>query len=234
MRSKNIQTPTWCSGCGAYSVMAAINRAITNQKVSRKDVVICYDIGCSGNMVNLVDVCAVATLHGRSIPFSCGVKSANPKLKVIAQAGDGGLLSEGLNHFIHVIQRNDPIILIVNNNQVFGLTAGQQSSATPKGVVARGVSGECKNQPLSVVDLAATVGAGFISRVLENDLDMMTDVIEKALDFNGFSLIEVIQPCKIWANKFPTHKYKKVAKPFKKRTELVGKEDITGLLYLEN
>jgi 2-oxoglutarate ferredoxin oxidoreductase subunit beta len=234
MRNKNIQNPTWCPGCGAYSMMAAINRAITNQKVSRKDVVICYDIGCSGNMVNLINACAVATLHGRSIPFACGVKSANPELKVIAQAGDGGLLSEGLNHFIHAIQRNDPITLIVNNNQVFGLTAGQQSSATPKGVVARGTAGECQNQPLSVVDLAATVGAGFISRVLENDLDSMTEIVEKALNFNGFSLIEVIQPCKIWANKFPVRNYKKVTKPFKKRLELVGREDTMGLLYLEN
>lgn len=234
MKNKNIPSPTWCSGCGTYFVMAAINRAITSQEISRKDVVICYDIGCSGNMVNLVDVCAVATLHGRSIPFACGVKSAKPRLKVIAQAGDGGLLSEGLNHFIHVIQRDDPITLIVNNNQVFGLTAGQQSSATPKGVVARGVSEECKNQPLSAVDLAATVGARFVSRIPENDLDLMSEVIEKALNFDGFSLIEIIQPCKIWAKKFPERNYKKITKPFKKRLELIGREDVAGLLYLEN
>lgn len=234
MKNKNAPSPTWCPGCGAYSAMAAINRAIANQMISRKDVVVCYDIGCSGNMVNLIDACAVATLHGRSIPFACGVKSAQPRLKVIAQAGDGGLLSEGLNHFIHVIQRNDPITLIVNNNQVFGLTAGQQSSATPKGVVARSVSEECKNQPLSVVDLAATVGAKFISRVPENDLNLMTEIIEKALDFDGFSLVEIIQPCKIWAKKFPARDLKKVTKPFKKRTELIGRENVAGLLYLEN
>jgi 2-oxoglutarate ferredoxin oxidoreductase subunit beta len=110
-------------------------------------------------MVNVLDVCGIATLHGRSIPFASGVKSARPELTVIAQAGDGGLLSEGLNHFIHAIQRNDPIVLIVNNNLIFGLTAGQPSCATPKEVGSSYVSDENRLAPLSIVDLAVVNGA---------------------------------------------------------------------------
>lgn len=229
----NNQIPTWCPGCGAFIAKVAIEKAITNLKLSKKNVVICFDIGCSGNMVNLVDVCSIATLHGRSIPFASGIKAANPKLTVIAQAGDGGLLSEGLNHFIHAVQRNDNITLMVNNNEVFGLTAGQQSSATPKGALARAVNSQAKNEPLSVVDLAATVGANFIARVPESDLKMMAEVIEKAITFEGFSVVEIIQPCKIWAKKFPQRSFEKISKPFKNRIELIGKENIAGLLFIK-
>lgn len=228
-----IQLPTWCPGCGAYSVMAALNKAISVLGFKRKDLVICYDIGCNGNMVNHLDVCAVATLHGRSIPVACGIKSSNAKLKVIAQAGDGGLLSEGLNHFIHAIQRDDNITLIVNNNQVFALTAGQQSSATPRGVLARATSVENKNNPLSIVDLAATTGARFIARVHENNIDLMSHVIKEAIKFDGLSVVEIIQPCKIWAKKFPVGEFKKLARPAKNRLELIGHPENLGILYIE-
>jgi 2-oxoglutarate ferredoxin oxidoreductase subunit beta len=123
--------------------------------------------------------------------------------------------------------------LIVNNNEVFGLTAGQQSSATPKGALARATNSEAKNQPLSVVDLAATSGANFIARVPETDLKMMAEIIEKAIVFEGFSVIEIIQPCKIWAKRFPQRTFEKISKPFKNRIELIGKENIAGLLFIK-
>jgi len=225
------QTPTWCPGCGTYVVSAAFKEAILDLNLKPKDVVVCYDIGCSGNMVNVLDVCGFETLHGRSIPVACGMKAVRPELTVIAQAGDGGLLNEGLNHFVHAIQRNDPITLIVNNNLVFGLTAGQQSSATPMGAKAHASKGENKVNPLNVVDLAASSGAKFIARVPETDFKLMHDVIKKALKFKGFAVIEIIQPCKIWAKDFPKIIFESVGKPARNQTELIGKHNLAGLLY---
>ncbi len=227
------QTPTWCPGCGAYAVSAALKKAIRELKIKRRNVVICYDIGCSGNMINLINVCGFETLHGRSIPVASGIKAARPELTVIAQAGDGGLLNEGSNHFIHAAQRNDPIVLIVNNNLVFGLTAGQRSSATPQGARTRGAGEDSKMLPLSVVELAGASGAKFIARVPEGDIELAGKIIEKAIRFKGFAVVEVIQPCKIWAKDFRRINYKKITKPLKNRAKLIGRDNLVGLLYLE-
>jgi len=225
------QIPSWCPGCGAYTVNLALKKALAQLRLKRKNVVACYDIGCSGNMVNVLDVCGFETLHGRSIPVATGIKTVRPELTVIAQAGDGGLLNEGLNHFIHAAQRNIPITLIVNNNLVFGLTAGQQSSTTPQGVRVRGSRHENPLPPLSAVDLAAAAGARFIARVPEGELGLMQKSFEKALCFKGFAVVEIIQPCKIWAKDFPKMEFKKISKPFLDRTKFTGRANLAGILY---
>jgi 2-oxoglutarate ferredoxin oxidoreductase subunit beta len=227
------QIPTWCPGCGNFAVSFALNKALDGLKIKRKDAVVCYDIGCAGNTINVLDVCGFETLHGRSIAVACGIKAVRPDLTVIAQDGDGGLLNEGFNHFVHAIQRNNPIVSVVNNNYVFGLTAGQQSSATPKGVIARGARSKNEVTPLNVVDIAVAAGAKFIARVPEGDLKMMEEVLKKALKFEGFAIVEIIQPCKIWAKSFPQIDFKKIAKPVKDRKKLIGQHDLAGLLYLE-
>lgn len=228
------QTPTWCPGCGAYVVSAALKKTISELDIKPRDVVVCYDIGCSGNMINILNVCGFETLHGRSLPVASGIKAVRPNLTVIAQDGDGGLLNEGLNHFIHAIQRNDPIMLIVNNNLVFGLTAGQQSSATPKGAKARAAKENNEMSPLSVVDLALASGAKFIARVPEWDMKLIEEVFKKAIRFKGLAVVEIIQPCKIWAKDFPKTTYKKITKPFKDRTKLIGRDNLAGILFCDN
>jgi len=233
MKANSKQIPSWCPGCDNFMVLSALKGVLGDLKLAPKDVVICYDIGCAGNMVNLLDACAVETLHGRSIPVASGVKSARPELTVIAQAGDGGLLNEGLNHFIHAISRDDDITLIVNNNLVFGLTAGQRSSATPQGAVSRSDQGGFAQVPLSVVDLCVASGGRFIARVLASDINQTKTIIKKALDFKGFAVVEIIEPCKIWAKNFPKTNYKKVKEPFQSRKNLIGKQNITGLLFKE-
>lgn len=230
----NNQTPTWCPGCGNFAVLSALKKTVLNLKIDSKNLVICFDIGCGGNMSNLIEGCAVETLHGRSIPVAVGIKTANPSLTVVAQAGDGGCLNEGLNHFIHAIQRDDQIAFILNNNLVFGLTAGQKSSATPKGVLARASNAINETTPLSACDLAAAAGCRFIARVEETNIELMREILQKALSFKGFALVEIIQPCKIWAKNFPKTGFKVVKKPFSNRFELLGKDSLSGILYLDS
>lgn len=232
-KTSNRPVPTWCAGCGNFAVLSSLKKSIENLEIDPKNLVMCFDIGCGGNMSNLVEACVVETLHGRSIPVAVGIKTANPKLSVVAQAGDGGCLNEGLNHFIHSIRRDDRITLILNNNLVFGLTAGQKSSATPKAVSSQSASDVNEISPLSAVDLAATAGCRFIARVSETDIDLMQKILQEALMFEGFSLVEVIQPCKIWAKNFPKIDLEVVKKPFSNRTDVIGKNNLAGILYID-
>jgi 2-oxoglutarate/2-oxoacid ferredoxin oxidoreductase subunit beta len=192
------QTPTWCPGCGNYAVLSAVKKSLLELKIAPKDTVVTYDIGCGGNMVNNLSVCGFATLHGRSIPVAVGAKLANPDLTVIAQGGDGGLLNEGANHLIHAAQRNDNITVLLHNNQIFALTAGQTSSATPKNLSTKSTPSGSSCSPLNPLLLASSSGAGFLARAYAFDLEATTKIIKQAISYQGFSLVEIIMPCLIW------------------------------------
>lgn len=226
--------PTWCPGCGNFLVLAALKKAFTELKLDSKDIVVTYDIGCAANMVNNLNVCGFATLHGRSIPVAVGVKMANPNLKVIAQGGEGGILTEGGNHLIHAAQRDDPITVIINNNYVFALTTGQASAATPKGEKTRSTPEGNLFPPLSAIDIAAAAGATFLARTMANDLEKTTKIIREAINHKGFSLVEIIQPCVIWTKEFNLGQVKDrlyLDQPFENLSWVIGKNNYLGILY---
>lgn len=229
------QEPTWCPGCGAYGFLAAFKKAVSLAKLESKNVVVTYDIGCAGNAINLLPVCGFATLHGRSIPVAVGIKMANPKLSVIAQGGEGGILTEGGNHLIHAAQRNDNITVIINNNFVFALTTGQTSAATPKGARTRSTPEGNPHEPLSAVDLVAISGGGFIARTLAAEIEKTAEIIAQAMEYPGFSLVEIIQPCVIWAKEFSGHpalaKGVWLKKPYTGVDNIIGKENVLGVLF---
>jgi len=225
------QEPTWCPGCGAYAFLAALKKALVENKLEPKKVVLTYDIGCSANMVNFLNVCGFATLHGRSIPVAVGIKMTNPKLTVIAQGGEGGIVTEGANHLIHACQRNDDITVIVNNNYVFGLTTGQASAATPKGAVTRSTPHGNPYEALSAVDLAAVSGGTFISRTLAANIKATEEILRQAINHQGFSLVEVIQPCVIWAKDLLVPETDWQEKPFPNYRDFLGRANLFGILY---
>jgi len=226
------QEVTWCPGCGGYGFLAALKKALAKTGREPKDIVVTYDIGCAGNAINFLRVCGFATLHGRSIPVAVGIKMARPDLLVIAQGGEGGIISEGANHLVHAAQRNDDITVILNNNFVFGLTTGQASAGTPKGVRTRSTPEGNPTEPLSGVDLALVSGATFVARTSAFDVEKTTEIIYQAINHRGFSLIEIIQPCVIWAKELVGQKGIWVEKPFERKLDVIGKKDLWGVLYV--
>ena len=223
---------TWCPGCGGYGFLTALKKALGKAKLEPKDVVVAYDIGCSANAINFLNVCGFASLHGRSIPVAVGVKMANPKLTVIAQGGEGGIVTEGANHLIHAAQRNDDITVIINNNYVFGLTTGQASSATPKGLKTRSTPEGNPFDALCAVDLALISGATFVSRTPAFDIVKTAEIIYQAISHKGFSLVEIIQPCVVWTKELVKQEGVWVEKPFENKLDIIGKEKLWGILYI--
>jgi len=225
------QEITWCPGCGGYGFLTALKKALVKANKKPKDVVVTYDIGCSSNAINFLNVCGFATLHGRSIPVAVGVKMANPNLTVIAQGGEGGIVTEGANHLIHAAQRNDDITVIINNNFVFGLTTGQASAATPKGLKTRSTPEGNPFEALCAVDLALISGATFVSRTPASAIEKTAEIIYQALSHKGFSLVEIIQPCVVWTKELVVQEGVWVARPFKNKLDIIGQEKLWGVLY---
>jgi 2-oxoglutarate ferredoxin oxidoreductase subunit beta len=190
---------TWCPGCPnnvlLYSLKSVLTDLIKEKKVKKKNVVIVTDIGCSGKIYDYLDLNAFYGLHGRAIPIAVGIKLGNPKLTVIAVAGDGGTYSEGLNHLSAAGRLNPDITLIVINNGVLALTKGQ---ATP---TKQNTSMEDKEElSLDPIALALASQASFVSRETTFDSANLRETLKAAINHKGFSFIDVVEPCLSYNN----------------------------------
>ena len=188
--------PTWCPGCHDYIIFAGLQQAIAALDCPKEDVVIVYDIGCVGNMADYLSVYGLHGLHGRCIPTAVGVKFANPKLKVIALGGDGGIYGEGLNHLIAAARLNLDVTVIVANNRLYSLTTGQTSPTTPKGTTTKSTplgAPAASFDPLKI--LPATNSEILVKHVKCQQPLEVTAAMKEALNFPGFALLDLDQLC---------------------------------------
>lgn len=188
---------TWCAGCGLGIIMNAIVQAIAYRGLDMDQVSMVSGIGCTGRMSGYVDCNTVHTTHGRAPAFATGIKLAKPDMTVITVMGDGDAMSIGGNHLVHAMRRNIGMVAIVVNNNVYGLTGGQTSPTTPVGGVSTTASEGSFERPMDLEALARTAGAPFFARATVNHTASLVMAIEKALQIEGFALVEVISNCHV-------------------------------------
>lgn len=192
---KSAVTPIWCPGCGDYSVLLEITKALSAMSLKPEDVAVISGIGCSSRIPAYLQTYGFHGVHGRAIPLASGLKVARPDLTVICAGGDGDGFSIGGNHFLHACRRNLDITYIVMDNQVYGMTKGQASPTTEAdwdSVLTPGGTGIRPFQPL-VIALAS--GANFVARAFSGDVAGTTEMIIEAIRHPGFSFIQVLSPC---------------------------------------
>jgi len=200
------EAPTWCPGCGDFSIAAAIKKAIIELGLKEEDTFISSGIGCGSKTPRYIKTYGFEGLHGRSIPVASAVKIVNPDLNVIAIAGDGDTYGIGGNHFIHSMRRNLDITLIVQNNAIYGLTKGQTSPTSQQGFVSNSTPSGVLEVPVNPIQLALIMGATYVARAYSYDMQNMTDLIAGAIKHKGFSLVDVMLPC-LTFNKFNTKEW---------------------------
>lgn len=198
--------PTWCPGCGDFGIWGALKASFVKMNWEPHDFVVVFGIGCSGNMADFVKCYGFHALHGRAVPNAIGIKTANHKMPVVCVVGDGDCYGEGGNHLMHASRGNHDITVVVHDNRVYGLTTGQvaptasygfKSKSTPSGII------EVRINPLT---LAITSGATFVAQGFAGDIGHLTDLLVRAYNHCGFSLVNVLQPC-VTFNKINTYMY---------------------------
>lgn len=189
--------PTWCSGCGNFAIWAAFKRALVELQLAPQDVLLCFDIGCNGNMSDKIRGYRLHSLHGRVLPLAAATKIANPKLKVIAFAGDGATYSEGINHFVNSVRNNFPITFFVHDNGNYGLTTGQASATTPQCAPRTANPDGPTATTLNPLDLAFALNPSFVARGFSGDIPHLTEVMKAAIEFQdkGFAYVDILQSC---------------------------------------
>jgi 2-oxoglutarate/2-oxoacid ferredoxin oxidoreductase subunit beta len=196
----------WCTNCGNYAIHSSLKKALVNLSISPKDTLMCFDIGCHGNGSDKINAYTAHCLHGRVVPFACGASLANRSVKLIAFSGDGGLLSEGINHLIHAIRCDYDVMLILANNKNYGLTTGQASAVTPKSFSMNSAPDGVTEDPINHMDMIFTLNPSFVARGFSGDFRQLTSVFEEGLKHKGFSFIEILQDCPTY-NKATPHEW---------------------------
>lgn len=187
----------WCPGCGNGIVMGALLRAVHSLGLSKDEVVLASGIGCSGRLPTYVDFNTIHTTHGRALTFATGIKLAKPELTVLTVMGDGDSTAIGGNHFIHAARRNLNLTAIIINNSTYGMTGGQYSPTTPFGSKSTtSVYGHVEHA-FNIAELAATAGAAFVARSTVYHATHLEQMIKKAIQKRGFSVMEIISNCHV-------------------------------------
>lgn len=185
----------WCPGCGNFNILEAVKKALVSANIEPHRLLLVSGIGQAAKAPHYINANVFNGLHGRSLPVATGAKLANPNLKVVVESGDGCNYGEGGNHFLAAIRRNPDITLIVHDNQVYGLTKGQASPTSPEGFVTKAQPFGASSAPFNPVAVAVAMRAGFVARGFSGMVDHLSDIIKRAIEYKGLSLIDVLHPC---------------------------------------
>jgi 2-oxoglutarate ferredoxin oxidoreductase subunit beta len=195
---KSDQEVRWCPGCGDHAVLNSVQRALSELGIPKEKIAFVSGIGCSSRFPYYMDTYGFHGIHGRASAIASGVKMANPDLSVWQITGDGDALAIGGNHFIHVIRRNIDINIILFNNEIYGLTKGQYSPTSSKGLVTKTSPFGSLEEPFSVGELVIGAKGKFIARTIDANVALSTQIYVEAAKHKGTSVVEVLQNCVIF------------------------------------
>jgi 2-oxoglutarate ferredoxin oxidoreductase subunit beta len=192
---------TLCVGCGHDSITTHIISAYFQSGVNPYDVAKLSGIGCSSKTPAyfLSMSHGFNSIHGRMAPVAAGVKLVNPKLNLVGVSGDGDTGSIGIGGFSHLIRRNIPMVYIIENNGVYGLTKGQFSATADLDSKAKsGVSNAFST--IDLCGLAIELGCGFVARSFSGDAKQLVPLLAAAIRYPGTAIIDIVSPCITFAN----------------------------------
>ena len=204
--------PDWCPGCGDFGILTALKQALVELGLRPEEVMVISGIGCSSNLPGYVSTYGMHTLHGRAVAVATGAQLANHDLKIIITGGDGDGYGIGGNHFLHSMRRNVDLTYIVMNNQIYGLTTGQISPTSTKGMKTKSTPIGSVENPIFPVSLAIAAGATYVARGYTGQVKHLVDLIKGGIQHKGFALIDAFSPC-VTFNLDNTHEF------FKHRTK---------------
>ncbi len=187
--------PTWCPGCGDFSVLALYFKLIERRKLWHEKITTVSGIGCSSRFPYFVQAHGVHYIHGRALSFASGISLSRPDLHVFVFGGDGDAFSIGGNHFNHTARKNIKLTYLVMDNWVYGLTKKQTSPTSPLGFKSKTDQWGAVDYPINPMKQAIAAGASFVARTTHTNPNHVLQMMEAAMDHDGFSFIECLSEC---------------------------------------
>jgi 2-oxoglutarate ferredoxin oxidoreductase subunit beta len=192
---------TLCQGCGHNSIASQIIAACYEADIDPGSVIKFSGIGCSSKSPNyfLNRSFGFNGLHGRMPSLATGALFGDHTLHGIGVSGDGDTASIGMGQFKHVMRRNLPLVYIIENNGVYGLTKGQFSSTAELGLSLKS-QGTNPYMPIDIAWEALVGNATFVARSFAGDPKQVKELIKAALSHKGIAVLDIISPCVTFNN----------------------------------
>jgi len=192
---------TLCPGCGHNAITASIIQAAWESALDPHQVAKLSGIGCSSKTPAyfLGRTHGFNSVHGRMPSIATGVHAANHDLKLIGVSGDGDTASIGFGQFAHLVRRNVPVVYIIENNGVYGLTKGQFSATADVGSTTKGGKAN-ELEPIDCCAIALELGCGFVARSFSGDSKQLRALLKAAFAHEGTAVLDVISPCVTFAD----------------------------------
>ena len=187
---------TLCAGCGHNAISERIIDAMFEMGVQPERVMKMSGIGCSSKspayFMNRAH--SFNSVHGRMPSVTTGAVLANRTMMALGVSGDGDTASIGMGQFVHLMRRNLPMIYIIEDNGVYGLTKGQFSATADIGSKLKtGVINDLP--PIDTCALAIMAGATFVGRSFSGDKKQLLSMLKAAISHQGTVMLDVISPC---------------------------------------
>ena len=192
---------TLCKGCGHDVITNALIAAMFEMGVEPHRVAKMSGIGCSSKTTAyfMNRAWGFNAVHGRMPAVATGAIMANRKLVSVGVSGDGDTASIGMGQFVHMVRRNVPIVYLIENNGVYGLTKGQFSATADQGSKAKG--GDVNELPaIDLCTMAINLGCGFVARSFSADRKQLVALLKAAFAYDGTALLDVMSPCVTFNN----------------------------------
>jgi len=193
---------TLCQGCGHNSISSQIVAALYELSIPPEQIIKMSGIGCSSKSPTYILSRSFGfnSLHGRMPTVTTGAVMVNHSLKAIGISGDGDTASIGFSHFKNVVRRNVPMVYIIENNGVYGLTKGQFSATADKGLELKD-AGVNPFMPIDICMEALISGAGFVARSFAGDPHQVKELLKAAIHFQGTAVLDIVSPCVTFDNR---------------------------------
>src|ERR1700685_3452851 len=187
---------TLCAGCGHNAISERIIDAFYEMGIAPERVVKMSGIGCSSKSPAyfMGRSHSFNSVHGRMPSVTTGAVLANSKVIALGVSGDGDTASIRMRQFVHLMRRNRPMIYIIEDNGVYGLTKGQFSATADLGSTLKtGVINDLP--PIDTCAMAITLGATFVGRSFSGDKRQLHSMLKAAIAHHGTVMLDVVSPC---------------------------------------
>ena len=197
---KSDQPLKFCAGCGDHAVAASMQKAMAELGIAPSQTAVISGIGCSSRMPYYMNTYGMHTIHGRGLAIATGLKTVRPDLTVWNVSGDGDCLAIGGNHFIHAMRRNIDLNIILFNNKIYGLTKGQYSPTSDRGLVSKSSPWGTVEDPFCPAELCLGARGNFFARAIDADIKGSVACMVAAAKHKGAAVVEELCNCVIFAD----------------------------------
>ena len=193
----------WCPGCGDHAVLTAVQRLCRDEQLAPEKTVFISGIGCASRFPHYMETYGFHGLHGRALPVACGIRSRRPDLHVFVATGDGDCCAIGAGHWVHAIHYNMKMVVMVFDNNVYGLTKNQTSPTSRKGRKTNTHPRGAWLEPINPTQTTLGIqNASFVAQTVDWSPPHLLATIKAAHHHPGLSFVRIVQRCPHYPTEF--------------------------------